>query len=468
MTESLSELKYIVFFATLLIGVPLGYFASLKYPIVERVIFFFMIFFTVRMEDINFVSRETLRLTSRGFEIGMVDIATLIIFFLVMKRRNHYRIQRPPGSWIYFLYFCFSAVSIVNSSIPLYSYFELWKMLRMYMYFYVVYNYINSFEQFNDILWSIALITIYIFLEVMDQKYIQGRFQSYGPFPHQNSLVMYSIIIGAILFAYILNKKDVSNIRFSFWILMFAMVSVNVISTLSRAGLVLYAFSTVTVLALSFLWGFSTKKILITIVLFMVSMAILAKAWNSITERFETAPAASANVRKMLATAAINMVKDKPMGIGLNNFGVKINPPWPYGSHIPMNNPEDETEQNGLVETIYLMIAAECGWHTLGVFLLFIFYFYFLNLRNMLRYRGTDYQFLCIGLSGGLLGIYLESTMEWVLKQTNNFYQLMLMFALIAVMRKLDIRFGRLNLQIPRNVTTKERISQHRILNHAG
>ena len=132
-----------------------------------------------------------------------------------------------------------------------------------------------------------------------------------------------------------------------------------------------------------------------------------------------------------------------------------------------MNNPEDETEQNGLVETIYLMIAAECGWHTLGVFLLFIFYFYFLNLRNMLRYRGTDYQFLCIGLSGGLLGIYLESTLEWVLKQTNNFYQLMLMFALIAVMRKLDIRFRKLNLQIPRNATTKERIAQHRMLNHA-
>jgi hypothetical protein len=95
-TESLSELKYIVFFATLLIGVPLGYFASLKFPIVERVIFFFMIFFTVRMEDINFVSRETLRLTSRGFEIGMVDIATLIIFFLVMKRRNHIASRDHP------------------------------------------------------------------------------------------------------------------------------------------------------------------------------------------------------------------------------------------------------------------------------------------------------------------------------------------------------------------------------------
>ena len=38
---------------------------------------------------------------------------------------------------------------------------------------------------------------------------------------------------------------------------------------------------------------------------------------------------------------------------------------------------------------------------------------------------------------GGLIGIYLESTLEWVLRQTNNFYQLMMMFAVIAATRKL-------------------------------
>jgi hypothetical protein len=447
------------------VGVPLGYFLSLKFPKVERVIFFLMMFFTVRMEDINFVSRENFRLTSRGFEIGMVDICTFIIFLLILKKRQLFKLHLPPGSWIYFIYFFLSAISIFNAAVPLFSYFELWKMLRMYLYFYVVYNYVNSFDQFNDLMKGIAAVTIFIFFEVIKQKYLEGRFQSYGPFPHQNSLVMYSIVLGSLIFAFLLNKKDISLLKFSFWLLFFAMTSVSIISTLSRAGLVLYALAIGIILGLSYFSGITQKKIAVTILLIFVSLGILAKAWNSISERFRTAPQESANVRKDLALAAVKMANDKALGIGLNNFGIKINPPWPYSNHIPMHNPDDENEKNGLVETIYLMIAAETGWHTLVVFLVFIFYFYFMNISNLFRYRSTDYQYFAIGLSGGLLAIYLESTLEWVLKQTNNYYQLMLMFAMIAVMTKLEKRYRQFKVSLPKNLSTAQRIMRDRIPN---
>lgn len=458
MSESLSHLKYIIFFATLFIGVPLGYFLSLKFPKVEKVIFFLMMFFTVRMEDINFVSRESFRLTSRGFEIGLVDICTFIIFLLILKRRRSFHIHLPSGSWLYFLYFSLSAISIFNAAVPLFSWFELWKMTRMFLYFYVVYNYVNSFEQFNDFMLGVAAVTVYIFIEVMKQKYWEGRFQSFGPFPHQNSLVMYSIVLGSLIFSFLLNKKDISFVGFSLWLLLFAMTSVSIISTLSRAGLVLYAMSIVIVLGLSFMSGVTSKKITVTVLLIIVSLAIMARAWNSISERFNTAPAESAIVRRDLVLAAVKMANDKPLGIGLNNFGIKINPPWQYSNHIEMHNPDDEDEQNGLVETIYLMIAAESGWHTLAVFLGFIFFFFFRNVQNMLSYRGTDYQYFAIGLTGGLLAIYLESTLEWVLKQTNNFYQLMLMFAMIMVMTKLEKRYRSHKVALPRNLSTSERL----------
>lgn len=467
MTEALSHLKYIIFFGTLCVGVPAGYFLSLRYPKVERVIFFLMMFFTVRMEDINFVSRESFRLTSRGFEIGLVDICTSIIFLLILKRRKSFKLQIPPGSWLFFLYFLFSALSIINSQVALFSYFELWKMTRMFLYFYVVYNYVNSFEQFNDFMTGVAAVTIYIFAEVIKQKYWEGRFQSYGPFPHQNSLVMYSIVLGSLIFAFLLNKRDISFLKFSFWLLLFAMTSVSIISTLSRAGLVLYAMAVSIVLGLSFFSSVTTKKVVVTALLIIISLAIMARAWNSISERFRTASPESANVRRDLAIAAVNMANDKVLGVGLNNFGIKINPPWQYSSHIEMHNPEDEDEKNGLVETIFLMIAAESGWHTLVIFLAFIFYFYFQNILNMIRYRGTDYHYFAIGLSGGLLAIYLESTLEWVLKQTNNFYQLMLMFAMISVMAKLEKRYRIHKVALPRNLSTAQRIAQDRGF-HAG
>ncbi len=457
MTETLSSAKYIVFFITLLVGVPLGYTLALKYPRIEKVIFFLMIFFTVKMEDINFVSRETFRLTSKGFEIGLVDISTFIIFLIVLNRKHRFRLHAPPGTYIYLTYVLFSAISIINAAVPLFSMFELWKMLRMYMYFFVVYNYVNDFEQFQDFMKGLAAIVIYIFYEVMKQKYIEGMFQSSGPFPHQNSLVMYTIILGSFVFAYLLNKKDLKPLHFTIWLMIFGMASVTVISALSRAGLVLFAFAILAILAVSFFSGVTEKKVWISVLLLLCSLAMMAKAWNSIQERFRTAPEESATTRVDLAIAAIKMVKDKPLGIGLNNFGIKINPPWQYSSHIEMHDAEDEDEKNGLVETIYLMIAAECGWHTLAIYFLFIFYFYFLNLKNYFRYKNSDYQYFTIALIGGLLAIYIESGLEWVLKQTNNYYQLMLVFALIAVMSKLEQRYSQGRIKLPANLTLKQR-----------
>jgi hypothetical protein len=211
----------------------------------------------------------------------------------------------------------------------------------------------------------------------------------------------------------------------------------------------LFALSCTIIILLSFGAGFTQKKIVVTVILFVLSLAIMFKAWDSISERFKTAPAESANTRVNLAIAAMKMVKDKPLGIGLNNLGIKINPPWQYSNHIEMINPDDEEEKNGLVETVYLMIAAECGWHTLGVYFIFLFYFYFLNLRNYFVYKKSEYQFVTIALLGGLLGIYLESGLEWVLKQTNNFYQLMLVFALISIMYKLERRYHSQKIALP-------------------
>ncbi|MDD2332330.1 MAG: O-antigen ligase family protein [Candidatus Cloacimonetes bacterium] len=456
MTESISDLKYIVFFATLFIGVPWSYFLCLRYPKLERIIFFLMIF-TAKMEDINFVSRETFRLTSKGFEIGMVDMATFVIFLLVMHRKKQYPIKMPPGSYIFFAYFALSALSITNSAVVLFSLFELWKMVRMFLYFFVIYNYIVDFEQLNDFMKGVAAITIYIFIEVMDQKYLQRRFQSPGPFPHQNSLVMYMIIFGSLIFAFLLNKKDISFYKFVFWLVFFGMASVTVISALSRAGLVLFALSVTVILAMSFFAGITQKKTWIAGILIVASLAMLAQAWNSINERFRTAPEESAKTRVDLAVAALKMVKDKPLGIGLNNFGIKINPPWQYSSHIEMRDPDDEDEKNALVETVYLMIAAEAGWHTLALYFTLIFYMYFLNIRNFFRYYGSDFHYYTIGLLGGLLAIYIESGLEWVLKQTNNFYQLMMMFAIITVMYKLERQYTGRKQRLPQNLSKQQK-----------
>ena len=440
MTELyLSNLKYLVFFAALFLGVPTAYVLSVRNPTIERIVFFLMIFFTAQMEDINFLSHETYKGTSLGFEFGMVDLATLVIFFVVLNRRRRFGIRLvPPGSVLYFLYFLFSLLSIVNAQNYLYSAFELWSMIKMYFYFWVIYNYIKDLKDLDFVMKSISLVILFIGIIVLKQKYIEGHFHCRGPFPHHNSMVMYLMIFTSIVFAYVLNKKR--KINLTYWLFILALGIGSIISSYSRAGQASFVVASSIVLFFSFAGGLSAKKLSISFILMIAGIVMLAKAADSIIIRFVTAPAASANLLILLAQAAVRMADDKTFGVGLNNWGIKVNPPYPYSDHIEGTT---EDSRHARVETIYLMIAAETGWYNLVVFLLLIFYYYFRNFYNYFRFQKTDYHYYTIGLMGGLLGIYLESSLEWVLKQTNNFYQLMMAFALIAAMSKIEKKYSK-------------------------
>lgn len=428
------EFKYIVFFLVLFIGVPVGFIFARKFPFVEKILCFLLLFFTAKTEDINFFSMESYRGTARGFEIGLVDITAMILFLLIFSRREKKPLELPPGTFLYAVYFFFSAISIINSDVYIYSFFELWKMVRMYFYFFVVYNLITSFKDIKQFLIYMYIIVMFITMIVLKQKYLEGMFQTMGPFPHQNSLVMYMIVYGSIFLSYILNYHKV-NVYI--WIVAFGACAVDILSTLSRGGMAVFSISIFIIFILSYAHKFTLRKVGVTMMFFILGTGVLYKASDTIMERIQTAPEESLDVRVVLAQAAQNMANDKILGVGLNNFGLKINPPYWYGEHIER---EDEDEKGGLVETVYLMIAAETGWLNLGVFITMLLFFYIKNFKNYLAMRKgkfSKYRFLPIALVGALTSIYLQSTLEWVLKQTNNFYQLMFVFAIIAVTSKL-------------------------------
>ena len=430
----LSEYKYLIFFLTLIILVPFGVLLASTSKFFEKVILFMMIFFTCRLtESIHFVSREFYRGTSRGFEIGLVDLVALVLFLVIIIRRGKdFKIRLiPPGSFIYFIYFVLSLASITNAYEPLYSYFEILKMIRMYFYFWVLYNYFNSYERIALAIHFIPAIIIYIFLVALNQKYRLGVYQISGPLPHQNSLCMYMTILSTIMFSQLMNEKKASILKSAFIFMMFGMGSLLVFFTLSRAGMVCYIGGCLVVLLLSYASGFEMKKFIITGLIGFGAIIAVVSMINTVLQRFERAPVQSKITRYNLAISAVNMADDKFMGIGLNNFGVKVNKPWPYSKHLDKS---DKKFKEGLVETVYLMIAAETGWLNLGVFVVFLLYFYIMNFINIFRFVNTEYQYFAIGLAGGLGSIYLQSSLEWVLKQSPNFYQLMFCFAIIAAM----------------------------------
>lgn len=432
--------KYLAFFLACSVGVPFGTLMLQRYPRIHPYISFLLLFLTVKTVDINFVSREFYRGTAKGFEVSLIDLLLLsmLCYLVIYRRQQLYR--APPGTWLYVLYLLGSLLSIVSAADPLFSAFEILKMLRMYLLFWVIYQWFRTAKHFQVMYYSIGSAMVYIFVIMLKQKYLEGMWQAKGPFPHQNSLVMYANLFNCLLFAYVLHhpqqKKSLLMVSFAFW----CAGMLCTVFTFSRGGLLFLGLG----LGLVLLFSLHPKQInarkIGVLTLAACAGAVIAwKAADSIQERFETAPEESMEVRAVLAIAALNMVKDKPLGVGLNQFGLKINPPYPYGDHIPkqkVTDPYAEEEKGGLVETIYLMIAAESGWHTLLVYLLFVWSFVFRALRLCIKARHPYFRMWGLGLGAGLTSILCNSCFEWVLKQSNNYYQLMWVFALILVLER--------------------------------
>ena len=88
--------------------------------------------------------------------------------------------------------------------------------------------------------------------------------------------------------------------------------------------------------------------------------------------------------------------------------------------------------QHGIVESAYLLVAAECGWLTLGFYALWLLYYLFIAWRLLKPMASTKYFYIPCGAVGGLLACYLQTMLEWVLRQAMNFIVIMILFAMIA------------------------------------
>jgi hypothetical protein len=83
-----------------------------------------------------------------------------------------------------------------------------------------------------------------------------------------------------------------------------------------------------------------------------------------------------------------------------------------------------------------LLVAAECGLPALLAMLVWFAWHWFSCIRLVKRLRGTEWAFVPAGLLGGLTAIYMQSCLEWVLRQQINLFLLVFMFAIIAYLNK--------------------------------
>lgn len=410
---------------------------------------FLMMFIPVIFDltAVNFFSMETYRGTARGMEISSVYLAALTVCLGLILSGFKFRFL-APGLLPFIVLFFFSALSIINSVDLMISFFELWKMAMMLLVYLAVYNYLLCRRNFDVIIAGMAALILYSFLLVVKGKYFGGIWQARGVFPHQNSMAMYLGMIGPVFLAGWLNSR--SFLKSYFFAMLFMITTASTIVTYSRGAIFCYPIGCAITLAFSLKYHFSIRKLQITILVMAVGMFATLLFLPTIILRFTTAPETSKNMRIELAQSAWNMMQDKFLGIGINNWNLKMRPPYQYNIH---HEQDVQLEAKGyqvswnIVETVYLLTGAECGWLALAALLWWLGYMFVLNYRLLAIYEWHDLFYLPVGFSGGLIAIYLQSVLEWVLKQAVNYAQLMVVFAMISALYHL--RFS-----LPQNRTT--------------
>jgi len=426
-------MKYVIFFAAAL-GVPPMTFLLFINPRWMKYAFWGM---TTAMclyqaTAINFFSHEFYAGSARGMEISLLHLISIGLLAALVMHGKVKKLLPEFGFKLYFLYFLLCLPSLAVADDLLISWLEIWKMIMLFMFYLTVYYYLKTTDDVNAVLKSLILLLVVNFISTAKAHYA-GVYQPGGIFPHRNGMAMGMLLMGPMFFAGYLSYG------LKRWFGRFCAIAVvcAVISTFwsySRGALVMIPLAYGITTAASMLegrkkFGGKFKRILPFVLVGIIGfMAILPK----IIERFQEAPKESGETRKELAACAYEMIKANPItGVGINNWSLNMRPIHPYQDRASDKLGVD-LDYRGIVETVYLLVCAECGIPALVVMLAWFAWYWLSCILLLKRLRGTKWYFIPAGMLGALTANYMQSVLEWVLRQSLSLLCLVFTFSLLA------------------------------------
>ena len=424
-------LKIVAFLFVFLYLMPFMTALCCMFPTFRHVCFACLLYFTSNELSMSFLPIPDWPGTARGYTVSAVYLFAASLLLSMMFSFKYKVKLFPPGAFTYFLYYLAILLSGINAVHMRQWGFEVFKMFWMYITFLAVFNYLNNSRNLFFFAYVVCCILIVLFIVGFYQKYKMGIFQIRSTFPHQNSLSLYLELFGLLTLGILMNEQ-MSRLLFALCLCAFGSSVLLIIFTYSRGGLVVYFGGIAIVCALSILFnGFSTRRLTLMLVGLLVMLTIVGYALPRIVARFTRAPESSKNTRIVLALASKRMANDTRLGFGANNYSEYSGGEYNYVQDYYAEN--DSPRYGGIVETIYLLVAAECGWWGLGTLLLWFLYYYLSDIVSMLVLRKKPCSGLAIGIFAGLTCNYWHSTLEWSLKQYNNFEGQMIIYALVGV-----------------------------------
>jgi len=276
--------------------------------------------------DVNFVSRDFYRGTTRGFEFSLVDILSisLLASAILAPRKEQSRGFWPASFGLMLLFFCYACFNVAMADPKLFGLFELSKMLRGLTIFLAVAFFVRTERELKLFVFALGVIVSYEGLVALQQRYYYGINRVPGTVDDSNSLSVFFCTTAPIFVAAI-NAKLPKFLK-GLGAIAIALSCVGVILTISRAGVVILGLILLGAALTTMSWRLTPKKIICTILVIAGVAGMLGKSWKTLQSRFnETNLEAEYGNKKNLGRGyyirvAVAIAEYQTFGVGLNNW----------------------------------------------------------------------------------------------------------------------------------------------------
>ncbi len=448
----MAELKYLIFFLALCVGVPAGIYFASRSPLIEKLVLIFLVLSTVIPDDtsINFFSREFYFALTKGIEISLGDLSALVVLGVIFVQRKDYSAPGIPPLTVFFLLIL--AVSVVSwitapgsIAVPqaaqehpfmlpynkfetkLYPLFETSKWLRGFLLFLAIYYYVRKPGNLDTVVLAVCIGTLYLGYVVLSDRYIHHIHRVKGTLPHPNSLATYMAMCGTFLFCILLNEHRWKRIAMLSTAI--GLAGLSVVMTISRGGLAAMILG----FGLSFLllgWrNISIKNVVIVSLGAVAGIVVLAAAADTLLARFmgEQDAAGDLEYRMYYNNQAKLMASERIFGVGPGNFSALS---WDrYAAMVDPDNPPGTPAHN-----IWFLTLGETGYPGLIIFMgLWLRFFLMAGPLILWRLGGME---LAAATGATLLCFvcHVQAMVQLSFRQTPIFFMLMISLAIVSAL----------------------------------
>jgi hypothetical protein len=412
---------------------------------VRDVFFILLVFLSPMIEyvDLNFVSREWYRGTSRGFEFSILDIMSisLLVSAILVPRRGESRGYWPASLGLMILFFLYACGNVAASEPKIFGFFELFKMVRGIILVLAVAFYVRGERELRLLIFSLAALVCFEGLLALKQRYLDGVNRVPGTIDDSNSLSVFVCMTAPVLVAAV-NSRLPALLK-GLCAAGIALACIAEILTISRAGVVILAAMLAGAAAATASYRLTPRRIAIFCAIALGAAGLTAKSWNSLKERFQSSTLEQEygnhhNLgRGYYIRVAEAIVDDHWFGIGLNNWSYHVSnqygPKLGYSfvryrgtekepsTIIPSGSNVDEA-QAAPAHCLAALTAGELGIP--GLFLLALLWLRWFQMAGSFLWPRTPdpLRRLGVGIFFGFGGIFLQSLTEWVFRQSPIFY----------------------------------------------